>query len=100
MRARLMMKLMGIVMMLVLTVLTARSCTTSPASSPDNPATLAHNTLSGLCANQNAEAQASGDTSGQTLVIPQSQAGLSNLAQSVGMGPGSLSCTTTTVGGP
>jgi hypothetical protein len=99
MRARLMMKLMALIVMLVLSVITARSCSSSPASSPENPATLAHNALSGLCANQAAAAQASGDTSAQTLMIPQSQDNLGNMAQSVGMNPGSFSCPTTTTTG-
>ena len=93
------MKVMGLVVMLVLSVITARSCSASPASSPENPATLAHNTLSGLCANQEAAAEAAGDDSTQTLVIPQSQAELSHVAQSVGLGDGSVSCPPTTTTG-
>ncbi len=95
-----MMKLMGIVLMLVLTVVGSRSCSSSPASSPMNPATLAKNGLSGLCANEQAEAQASGDTSAQTLVIPQSQDNLGNLGQTLGLAPGTVTCTTTTTAGP
>lgn len=100
MRARLMMKLMGMILMLVLTIISARSCSSSPASSPMNPATLAKNGLSGLCADQQAEAQASGDTSAQTLVIPQSQDQLGTVGQTLGLAPGTLTCTTTTTAGP
>ena len=96
-----MMKLMGIILMLVLTVITAHSCSASSPSSPLNPATLAKNGLDGLCSNQQAEAQAQGDTSAQTLVIPPSQSNLGSLAQTAGLGPGTFTCpTTTTTGAP
>jgi hypothetical protein len=97
MRARLMMKLMGLVVMLVLTVVSARSCTSSSASSPLNPSILGRNGLSGLCADQAAAAQASGDDSPQTLQIPADSSGLSNLAGAAGLAPGSFACSTTTV---
>lgn len=99
MRARLMLKLITVVVMLVLTVVGARSCSSSSPSSPLNPATLKNNGLSGLCANQAAEAAASGDTSPQTLQIPVAQDGLSNLATAAGLAPGALSCSTTTIAG-
>ncbi len=103
MRARLMMKLMGVVMMLVLTIVGSRSCSSSPPSSPVNPATLVHNGLSGLCANEQAASAASGDGSGdgspQTLQIPAGQGGLAGAAQAAGLNPGVFTCPTTTLAG-
>ena len=99
MRARLMMKLMGVIVMLGLTVFTARSCTSSAPGSALNPSTVEQNGLATLCAQQEANAQASGDTSPQTLVIP---AGVGNLPSSAGglggLAPGSsYACPTTTL---
>jgi hypothetical protein len=100
MRARLMMKLMSVLILLVLSAITARSCSTSPSSSVLNPATVEQNGLSGLCANQSAMAQATGDDSTQTLQIPANQDGLSNVAGAAGLPAGSFSCpTTTTIAG-
>ncbi len=99
MRARLMMKLMGIVVMLVLTVVGSRSCSSSPPSSPVNPANLVHNGLSGLCANEQAAADASGDGATQTLQIPVAQGGLSAAAQAAGIQPGTFTCSSTTLAG-
>jgi hypothetical protein len=103
MRARLMMKLMGIVVMLVLTVITAHSCSASSPGSPLNPATLTRNGVDGLCADQQASAAASGDTAPQTLPSPGSMGNLGGLEKAAGLAPGSLSCsatTTTLPGGP
>jgi hypothetical protein len=100
MRARLTMKLVSLTVLLVLGVLTARSCTASPASSPLNPSTLAHNGLSGLCANQAATAAADGGDgrgSPPTLQVPAADLSLSNLAGAAGLAPGRFSCPTTTV---
>jgi hypothetical protein len=95
MRARLMMKLMGIVVMLVLTVITAHSCSASSPGSPLNPATLTRNGVDGLCADQQASAAADGDTAPQTLPSP-GMGNLGGLAQAAGLAPGSLSCSATT----
>ena len=99
MRARLMMKLVSLTIMLVLTVVTAHSCSPSPSSSTLNPSTLEQNGLSGLCANQSAVAQDTGDDSAQTLQIPANQDGLSNLAAGAGLVGGSFACPTTTLPG-
>lgn len=103
MRARLMMKLVSVSIMLVLSVITARSCSSSPPSSNLNPSTLEQNGLSGLCANQSAVAAATGDSSPQTLQVPPSDGGLSNLAAPAGLAGlagGTFACpTTTTVAG-
>lgn len=99
MRARLMMKIMGLIVMIVLTIVSAHSCSASPPSSPLDPATLGHNGLAGLCADQEATAEASGQDSTQTLQIPDSSGGLSNLAGAAGLSPGTFDCPTTTVAG-
>jgi hypothetical protein len=103
-RARLILKLISVLVVLALTALGARSCTASSPSSPLNPVNVAHNGLSGVCANDQAVADAGGsDASGSpgTAISPaligQLQAsdpnGLSALEQSAG---GSLACPTTT----
>lgn len=105
MRARLMMKLMGIVVMLVLTVVGAHSCSNSSPKSDLNPANLARNGIAGICANQEAANEASGQTDGQTSDTAISQSQLAQLGQSNPGGMqaleqelgGNLSCPTTTV---
>lgn len=94
MRARLMMKLVSLSVLLVMTVLTARSCGGSSHSSPLDPTNLARNGLSGLCANQEAVQAASGATSGgATLQLPGNDAALAKVA---GLSGTSFNCTTTT----
>lgn len=95
MRARLMLKLIGILVMLVLTIIAAKSFSPSPKTSPLNPATLLHNGLSGLCANEQATAAAEGDQSPQTLQLPASQSSLAGAAQAAGLNPGTFTCPTT-----
>lgn len=95
MRARLVMKMVTLVVTLVLTIMTARSCggSGSPAS-PLNPGNLARNGLSGLCANQQAVNAASGDpTAPVGFQVPASDAALAGMA---GLSTSSLSCSTTT----
>lgn len=104
MRARLMMKLMGIVVLLVLTVVGAHSCSNSSPKSDLNPTNLARNGIAGICANQQATNEASGGD-GQTSDTALSQSQLSQLQQSNPGGVqaleqalgGNLSCPTTTV---
>ena len=100
MRARLMMKLMGIVVMLVLTIVTAHSCSASPKSSPLNPDTLLQNGVSSLCANQQATSDAGGGGDSSSLQVPADDSNLANMAHAAGVSTGSLSCPTTTVAGP
>ncbi|MBV9661564.1 MAG: hypothetical protein JO337_10445 [Acidimicrobiales bacterium] len=101
MRARLMMKVMSLLVMVVLTVISARSCSGgSDHSSPLDPTNVARNGIAGLCANQQATATASGDGAGsQGLDLSQAAAGnpagLNALSQALG---GQVSCPTTTVG--
>ena len=103
MRARLMMKVMSLLVMLVLTVMGARSCSGSSASSPLNPATVISNGLGGLCANQQAAADAgglTGDPSAQTLQIPADRSQLAQAATAAGFTGGSFACPTTTTTPP
>ena len=99
MRARLTMKLVSVTVMLVLTIITARSCSGgSGSSSPLAPSNLTHNGVASLCANQEATAAASGDTSASSaLTLP--SGGDAALAQIAGISSQSLSCTTTTLPG-
>ena len=61
MRARLLLKLVGTVVFLILTAMTARACTgSSSPSSPINPVNVARNGIAGACADQAAAAQAAG----------------------------------------
>jgi hypothetical protein len=96
MRARLTMKLVSVSIILVLSILTARSCSSSPASSQLNPSTVEQNGLSGLCANQSAVADASGDDTRQTLQIHSDDQNLSNLAGRAGLAGGTFNCPTAT----
>lgn len=100
MRARLMMKLMGIVMMLVLTIVSAHSCGSSSSSSTLNPSTVLRNGVSGLCANQQATAAAAGSDATPELQMPTGNSQLASMAKAAGLSPGSLSCPTTTLAGP
>lgn len=59
-RGSLVLKLISVVVLLVLTVLGARAFTASSPSSPLNPLNVARNGLSGICANQQATADAGG----------------------------------------
>lgn len=101
------MKLMGIIVMLVMTVVTARSCSGgSSGNSPLDPTNLARNGIAGVCADQQAVADdgdgSGGSTAGGTAVSPSqlSQLSASNpggvqaLSQALG---GNFSCPTTTV---
>jgi len=106
-----MMKLMGIIVMMVLTVMTARSCSGSSPSSPLDPTNLAQNGIAGICANEQAEADASGDPASDTPVTVASASGLADadasnpggvqaLEKALGggtNGSGALTCPTTTV---
>ncbi len=99
MRARFILQLIGIGVMIALTAIGMRSCSSSSASSPLDPSTVRQNGLAGLCANAEASAAASGDNSAVTLQIPASADGVSNLAVAAGLSPGSYTCSTTTVAG-
>ena len=105
-----MLKLMGIVVMLALTVVGARSCdgSSSSANSPLDPANLARNGIAGVCAEQAAvaadgsaagssggSAGGSAISSGEMSALESSNpAGMRALSQALG---GNFSCPTTTI---
>jgi hypothetical protein len=104
MRARFLMKMMSVIVLLILSVIGMRSCSNSSPSSPLNPANVLQNGVAGVCSEQQAEAEASGQTAPNTVdsagAISQVEAGNpiggKALAQALG-GGGNLSCPTTTV---
>lgn len=85
------MKLVSLSVMVVLTVISARACGgSSSKASPLRPGNVLQNGIAGLCANQQATADAAGNGSSlQTLNIPAT-------AQLPGLQPGSITCPTTT----
>ena len=88
-----MMKVVTLFVLLILTVVGARSCGSSSPSSPFNPGNVARNGLNGVCANQQAVDAAGGGTpSGGVIAIP--QAVRQELGGLTGSSP---SCTTTTL---
>lgn len=92
-----MMKMVSAVVMVVLTIVSARACSGgSGSSSPLSPANLVHNGVSALCANQQATAAAGGDTS-QAVTLPVPAADQGALARVAGLPAQSFDCTTTTV---
>jgi hypothetical protein len=110
MRTRHLSALLGSLTLVVLSVVGLRSCGNEPAGSPANPATFTRDGIGGVCAEQDAVAQADGGTvdggssgsaGSQALLSPQAAAQLqaSNpqayaaLSQATG---GSLSCPTST----
>ena len=99
MRARLMMKLVSLAVLLVLTIVTAHSFSGGPSSSsPVNPANLVRNGLDGLCANQEATQAAAGMTSsGATLPLPSND---SPLARITGVNGTTFTCPTSTTAAP
>ena len=101
MRARLVLKLMSLLVLLVLTVMGARSCNSSGSASDLNPSKVVGNGLAGLCANQSAVDSADGQpdsgTDSGTVLSPSAQSQLNSALGAVGQrGGSSLSCTTTT----
>ena len=96
MRARLMMKLMGIVVFLILTVMSARSCSNSSSKSDLNPVNVQNNAVAGYCANQ----QITNETSGSSASTEDPLSQLSPQMQTEAHGLGlNFNCPTTTVGG-
>jgi hypothetical protein len=85
-----MLKLVTLLVLIVCTVVGARSCSRSSPSSPLNPLNVARNGLNGVCANQQAVADAGGAGRAGPTVPPAVQQQLGAL---VG---GSFSCPTTT----
>ena len=95
MRARLMMKIMTLFVLLICTIIGARSCNASSRASPLHPTNVARNGLNSVCANQQAVEDAGGSVGSSAVSVP--QAVQQELGGLVG---GSLSCPTTTTTGP
>ena len=101
MRARLVLKLVTLLVLLVLTVMGARSCDSSGSGSDLNPSKVVGNGLAGLCANQSAVDSANGQTDSPTgsgtVLSSSAQSQLNSALGMVGQGGAApLSCTTTT----
>lgn len=100
MRARLMLKVVTLLVLLVCTVFGARSCNASGSGSVLNPRNVLGNGLSGVCANQQAVDSSSGDVTSGTAVPPSAAGQLNSALGLLGQkAPGPLSCPTTTTGG-
>ncbi len=104
MRARLVLKLVTLLVLLVLTVMGARACNSSGSGSDLNPSKVVGNGLAGLCANQSAVDSADGQTDSPTgsptgsgtVLSPSAQSQLNSALGMVGQGGAPLSCSTTT----
>ena len=94
-----MLKVVTLLVLLVCTVIGARSCTTSSSGSDLNPSKVVGNGLSGVCANQQAVDAAGGQSDSGVVVSPSAQNQLNAAMGLVGGSAPSLSCTTTTVPG-
>ena len=79
-----MMKLIGTIVMLVITIISARSCSSSSSPSPLDPNTVEQNGLAGMCATQSLIP----GSSSATVVLP-SLPGLNT--------SGTFTCPTTTL---
>jgi hypothetical protein len=94
MRARLMMKLMGIVVFLILTVMSARSCSSSSSKSDLNPVNVQNNAEAGYCANQQVTNEATGSATTQQNPLSQLSPAMQIEAHNIGL---NFNCPTTTV---
>ncbi len=109
MRARLILKLIGLVVTVVLGIVTFRSFSLS-SSSPLQPSKLVGNAVSGLCADNQAIAAAGGEGTGAAtteatsggagarLPLGGNTASLAPLVSDVGLTPSVLSCPPTSTG--
>jgi hypothetical protein len=95
-----MLKVVTLLVLLVCTVVGARSCNSSGSGSVLNPRNVLGNGLSGVCANQQAVVSASGDITSGTVLPPSAEGQLNSALGVLGQkGSGPLSCPTTTTGG-
>jgi hypothetical protein len=109
-RARLLMKLMSLGIMTVLIVIGARSFHSASPSSPLNPGNVARRGIAGICADDQAAADAAGSPTTEALDSGLGQAsgelsgGLGSSPAALGvlrnLAGGSLTCPTTTTAGP
>ena len=96
-----MMKVVTLLVLLVCTVIGARSCNSSGSGSVLNPSNVVGNGLAGVCANQQAVDSATGEAAPNTVVSPSAQSQLNAALGLVGQrSPAALACPTpTTTGG-
>jgi len=91
-----MVKVVTLFVLLICTVIGARSCNSSSPRSDLNPSNVVGNGLAGVCANQGAVDSAGGEPDSGTVVSPSQQNQLNSALGLVGAKAPSLSCTTTT----
>jgi len=96
-----MLKLVTMLVLLVCTVIGARSCNASSPSSPFNSTNVVRNGVDGACANQQAVADASGDGGGGSAQASPFASMPASVQQELGaLSGGSTSCPTTTTQAP
>lgn len=89
-----MLKLVTLFVLLICTVIGARSCDSSSPVSPLNPANVARNGMSGLCTNQQAVEDAGGSVGSVSVTLPEA------VQQELGgVDGGTWSCPTVTTSG-
>jgi hypothetical protein len=100
-RARLVLKVVTLLVILVCSVVGARACDSSGTGSVVNPSKVVGNGLAGVCANQQAVSDASGgEASPGTLLSPADDSRLNTALGLVGQhAPAQLSCPTPAVNG-
>ncbi|HEX6394905.1 MAG TPA: hypothetical protein VFZ97_15835 [Acidimicrobiales bacterium] len=96
MRARLMLKVVTVLVLLICTVIGARSCNSSSPGSNLNPSKVVGNGIAGVCANQAAVDSSGGQADSSEVVSPSAQNQLDSALGLVGAKAPSLSCSTTT----
>jgi hypothetical protein len=89
-----MLKVVTLMVLLVCTVLGARSCNSSSSGSDLNPSKVVGNGLAGLCANQNAVDSAGDQPTAGTVLSPSAEGQLNSALGLVGQRgtAGALSC--------
>jgi hypothetical protein len=91
-----MLKVVTLLVVLICTVIGARSCNSSSPGSDLNPSRVVGNGLAGVCANQEAVDSAGGDSEAGASLSPSAQSQLNSALGLVGGKAPSLSCVTTT----
>jgi hypothetical protein len=92
-----MLKVVTLFVLLICTVIGARSCNSSGPGSNVNPSKVVGNGVAGVCANQAAVDSAGGQSDSSEVVSPSAQNQLNSALGLVGAKAPSVSCSTTTV---
>jgi hypothetical protein len=92
-----MMKVVTLFVLLVCTVMGARSCSSSSPGSDLNPSRVVGNGLASVCANQDAVDATGGEAGSGTVISSSAQSQLNSALALVGAKAPALACTTTTV---